>query len=63
MVTDRPDSKRDSGTLIGRRSLLMMLLAAGVVAPLVGSRRAQAAAEDPPYEVPEESGALGLWLP
>lgn len=57
-VTDRPKNQRGAGTPIGRRSVLMMLVAAGVLAPLVGTGTARAAGKEDPCDVPEECGAL-----
>jgi hypothetical protein len=59
-VIDRPDSEQGDGTLFRRRSVLMMALAAGVLAPIVGTGTAQAGADDW-YPIPEESGSIPWW--
>lgn len=57
-MTQQAEIRRGGGTVIGRRRVLKMLMAAGVLVPLVGTGRAQAAAGNEPWEIPEESGAL-----
>ena len=56
-MLNRSDSTPDQGTLIGRRSVLLMLAAVGVLAPLLGAAPARAD-ESEPQVVPEESGAV-----
>ena len=58
-VVDRPVSEQ-GGTLVGRRSVLMVALAAGVLAPFVGTGTAKAADEDE-YPIPEECGSIPWW--
>jgi hypothetical protein len=59
-VVDRPNTEHDGGTLIGRRTVLMTALAAGVLTPLVGTGTAQAG-DSEWYPIPEESGAVPWW--
>ena len=59
-MIDRPDSERDVATPIGRRSVLAMLLAAGLLTQLGGTGTAQAAADES-YPIPEESGSIPWW--
>ena len=59
-MVDRPNTEHDGGTLIGRRSVLMVALAAGVLTPLVGIGTAHAAADDW-YPIPEECGSIPWW--
>jgi hypothetical protein len=61
-AVDRPDSQRDMGPLIGRRGMITMMVAAGVLTPLVGTGTAQAASStDSWYDIPEESGSVPWW--
>ena len=57
---DRPDSEHVGGTLIRRRSVLMMALAAGTLVPFIGTGTAHAAGDDY-YPIPEESGSIPWW--
>ena len=59
-MIDQPDQQRDGGQPIGRRNVLAMFVAAGVLTPLVGTGTARAA-DDGWYPIPEESGSIPWW--
>jgi hypothetical protein len=41
--------------------MITMVVAAGVLAPLVGAGTAHASSTDTTYEIPEESGSVAWW--
>lgn len=59
-MIDRPDTEHHAGTPIGRRSVLMVIAAAGLLTPLVGTGTAKATADDW-YPIPEECGSIPWW--
>lgn len=59
-VIDRPDVEQDGATPIGRRTVLTVFLAAGLLTQLGGTGTAQAGAESW-YPIPEESGSIPWW--
>jgi hypothetical protein len=59
---DQSDTQRDTGPVIGRRGMITMVVAGGLLAPLVGTGSAHAASSaDKWYDIPEESGSVPWW--
>jgi hypothetical protein len=68
MSHDPTDRDPTGGPLIPRRTLFGLILAAGVIAPLVsaGTAHADTGTEDPPpaeeeYEIPDGIGSAQWW--
>lgn len=60
-MTNPSDEERGQWPLIGRRSMIKLVMAAGVLAPFVGTSPAQASSADGWYDIPEESGSVPWW--
>jgi len=76
-VSELTEQPHEGGLLLGRRNVLGILVAAGVITPLIGTGTAQASSNDMAssndtasggtvgaddwYPIPEESGSVPWW--